>query len=263
MAEERREQSTQGRKRRRRIKMTGTALKIYGCVTMLFYTIGMSIVQNGLIHVKRYDSAGLQTLLSENPDMMLLSGWASIFQLLGGLAVPVFAFLLVEGFMHTSSYKKYVLTMLGFALLSEIPYDLAMSDALFDFSSQNALFTMTICLIMLYALRMVKDKKGFSGKAMIVIVVVAAILWGSLLKCNFSLCIVLLCAVYYLMYDRKGMAVLMGAALSSMYVTGPLSAYAIWNYEGERGWNKNKYVFYIFYPAHLLILGVISHLMGA
>lgn len=262
MEEEKKEQREKGRKRRR-IRMTGTALKIYGCITMLMYTIGMSIVQNGLIHVNQYDSESLQAMLSENPDMMLLSGWGLVLQLLGGLAVPVFAFLLVEGFVHTSSYKRYLLTMLGFALLSEIPYDLAINDKLFDWSSQNALFTMTFCLIMLYALRMLKDRKGLLGKCMILVVVVAAILWGSLLKCNFSLCIILLCAVYYLMYDRKGMAVLMGAAISSLYITGPFSAYAIWNYEGERGWNKNKYVFYIFYPAHLLILGVISHFLAA
>ena len=72
---------------------------------------------------------------------------------------------------------------------------------------------------------------------------------------------ILLCAVYYLLYDRNGVKVLMGCAISTLYVTGPLSTYAIWNYNGERGWNKNKYVFYAFYPLHLLVLGVIAHLM--
>lgn len=247
---------------RRSIELTGTKLKIYGCITMLFYTFGMSVVQNGLIHINQYDSASFSALLSENPDMMLLSGWASVFQLIGGLAVPVFAFLLVEGFTHTVSFPRYVLTMLGFAVISEIPYDLAMNDVLWDLSSQNVLFTLTVCLVMLYGLRMLKGKQGVLSKLGIVIVVVAAILWSSIFRLSFGLCMILLCAIYYLFYERKGLRVLMGCAVSTMYVTGPFSAYALWMYNGQRGWNKNKYLFYAFYPAHLLLLGILSRIIA-
>ena len=74
--------------------------------------------------------------------------------------MPVFAFLLVEGFQHTSSFKRYLLTMLGFAVVSEIPYDLAMSGSLWSLNSQNSLFTLSICLIMLYGLRLYSGRKG-------------------------------------------------------------------------------------------------------
>ncbi len=247
---------------RRSFEMTGTKLKLYGCITMLFYSIGISIVQNGLIHINQYDNVTFSRMLSENPDMMLLSGWASVLQLIGGLAVPVFAFLLVEGFVHTSSFRRYLLTMLGFAALSEIPYDLAMNDTCWDPSSQNALFSLAICLVMLYGLRLLEERGGKVSKVLMAVVVVAALLWSSLLRLNFGLCLILLCAVYYLLYDRKGMRILVGCAVSTMYVTGPLSGYALWSYNGARGWNQNKYLFYGFYPAHLLILGLISHVMA-
>ena len=55
---------------------------------------------------------------------MTLAGIGSIMQLIGGMAIPVFAFLLVEGFRNTSDYKKYLITMVITALVSEIPYDL-------------------------------------------------------------------------------------------------------------------------------------------
>ena len=44
-------------------------------------------------------------------------------ELLGGLSVPLFAFLLVEGFRNTSDYRRYLLTMVGFALAEgcEVP----------------------------------------------------------------------------------------------------------------------------------------------
>lgn len=257
MEEERR----QRKPLRRSIELTGTKLKLYGCITMLFYTIGVSIVQNGMIQINQYDNVTFSKMLSENPDMMLLSGWASVLQLIGGLAVPVFAFLLVEGFVHTSSFWRYLLTMLGFAVLSEIPYDLAMNDTLWDLSSQNALFSLSICLVMLYGLRLLQERGGKLSKVLMVMVVIAALLWSSLFRCNFGLCLILLCAVYYLLYDRKGIRILMGCAVSTMYVTGPLSGYALWSYNGERGWNKNKYVFYAFYPLHLLILGIIARVV--
>ena len=90
----------------------------------------------------------------------------------------------------------------------------------------------------------------------------AAILWCSFFRCNFGLCTVMLAAVYYLLYDQKSLRVLIGCAVSAMYITAPISGYALWNYTGERGRNKHKYVFYILYPLHLLILGVIAHIMA-
>lgn len=256
------EQEERRTRRRRSIAVTGTKLKIYACITMLFYTIGMSIVQNGLIHINDYTKGDLLDLLKNDPDMMVLSGWASVLQLIGGLAVPVFAFLLVEGFRYTSDYRRYLLSMLGFAVLSEVPYDLAMNNTLWDMSSQNVLFTMTVCLVMLYALRVLQGKKGLLYRLGQLVIVIAAILWCSFLRCNFGLCTVLLVAVYYLLYDRNGLKIILGCAISIMYVTGPLSTYVIWGYNGQRGWNKNKYLFYAFYPVHLLVLGVIAHLMA-
>ena len=152
--------------------------------------------------------------------------------------------------------------MLGFAVLSEVPYDLAMGDVLWNMSSQNPLFTLVISLIMLYALRMFSARKGIATRVVQAMIVLAAILWCTLLSTGFGLCTVLLTAVYYLAYEKNGVKVLLGCAISAMYVTGPLSGYALWNYTGQRGWNKNKYLFYAFYPIHLLVLGLAAHMMA-
>lgn len=253
----------QGTRRRRfHLSMSGTNLKIYGCVTMLFYTISMSIIQNGIIRINQYDTTALSQALKDSPDLMVISGWASVFQLIGGLAVPVFAFLLVEGFLHTGSFRRYLLTMLGFAVISEVPYDLAMNDTVWTLSSQNVLFTYAICLVMLYGLRLFVGRKGAGYRLIQIVMVIAAMLWSSFFRCGFGLCTVLLTAVYYLLYEQKGVRVLIGCAVSAMYVTAPISGYALWNYTGERGKKINKYVFYALYPAHLLVLGVIAHFMA-
>lgn len=250
------------RKPRRVILVTGTKLKVYACITMLFYTIGVAVVQNGLIHVNQYSTEELSQALSEDSQLMVLSGWASVLQLIGGLAVPVFAFLLVEGFVHTSSVKNYLLRLLAFAVLSEIPYDLAMNGTLWDTSSQNTLFTLAVCLAMLYCLRLLEQRHGIGWKLFQLLVVLAAVLWCSLLQLSCGLCMVLVCAIFYKLYDRKGVRLLLGCAVSVMYVTGPFSGYLLWNYCGDRGWDKNKYLFYVFYPLHLLVLGVIGTLLA-
>ena len=252
------------RKRRRfRLDMNGSAMKIYGCATMLFYTISRSVFQNGVIGVANYGSGELSAAMEADPHLMMLSGWASVFQLIGGLALPVFAFLLVEGFVHTSSFKRYLLLMLGFAAVSEVPYDLAMSRTWWDMSGQNLLFTYALCLIMLYGLKLLGgygENKGLGRWLGQLCVVLATVLWGMLLRSAFGLISVVLTAIYYLFYEKRGVGVLLGCAVSILYVTAPLSGYAVYNYDGQRGKiaRKYKYLFYALYPAHLLILGLVA-----
>ena len=149
------------KEKRLSIPMHGTNLKLYGCITMVFYTLSVSVFQIGLLRIGEYDSIeAFSGAVAADPGLMSLSTWATVLQMIGWLSVPVFAFLLVEGFQHTSSFKRYLLTMLGFAVVSEIPYDLAMSGSLWSLNSQNSLFTLSICLIMLYGLRLYSGRKG-------------------------------------------------------------------------------------------------------
>lgn len=243
-----------------RIELTGTVMKLYGCVAMFFYSLSRSVFQLGLIGMDRYGEGELSAAMAQDPHLMMLSGWASVFQLIGGLAVPVFAFLLVEGFRHTSSFKRYFLTMVAFAVISEAPYDLAMSGKVWDMSAQSVMVTYCLCLVMLFGLEAVAARKGFLWRLIQVMLVVATALWTMMLQTAFGLVTVLLAAIYYFFYDKRGMGVLLGCGVSILYVTAPLSGYVIYNYSGRRGdlADKYKYVFYALYPAHLLALGLIA-----
>ena len=238
--------------------ITADGLKMFACITMLIQTIGVAVIEKGLIHLDQYTQDSLNQAMAQDSRLMTLAGIGSIMQLIGGMAIPVFTFLLVEGFRNTSDYKKYLLLMVLTAVISEIPYDLAVGGKIMDWSSQNAMVTMSICLIMLKCLDIFKDGSGVTGGLVRMLIVLAAVIWVSLFRAEYGLCMVLLAAVFYVFYTQNVLKTVLGCIISLMYITGPLSFYGIWCYNGERKDRINKYVYYAFYPVHLLVLGVIA-----
>ena len=66
---------------------------------------------------------------------------------IGRIAFPVFAFMTVEGYFHTHNLKKYMLRLLLFALLSEIPFDLMYGGTWFYPIHQNVIWTLLMGLL--------------------------------------------------------------------------------------------------------------------
>lgn len=238
--------------------ITADGLKMFACIAMLIQTIGVAVIEKGLIHLDQYTQDSLNQAMAQDSRLMTLAGIGSIMQLIGGMAIPVFAVLLVEGFRNTSDYKKYLLTMIITALVSEIPYDLAICGKVWDLSSQNAMITMCICLILLKCMELFSNSSGFAGSMVRILIMIAAIVWVSIFRAEYGLCMVLLVTVFYVFDTKNVLKTVLGCIISLMYVTGPIAFYGIWCYNGERKDRINKYVYYAFYPLHLLVLGVIA-----
>ena len=119
--------------------LTGSSLKKIAMITMLIDHIGACVFERGLLLVDetRNDAALFEML--RNTDRIL--------RLIGRVSFPIFCFLLVEGFLHTHDRKKYALRLFLFALVSEIPFDLAIMGRLFDPVHQNVFFTLLIGLL--------------------------------------------------------------------------------------------------------------------
>ena len=113
--------------------ITADGLKIFAWVVMTLQYVGVIIVEKGIIRLDQYTQEELSTAMAEDSHLMMQAGVGSILQLLGGMAIPLFAFLLVEGFRSTSNYRKYLITVGAFALISEIPYDFAMKGQISTF----------------------------------------------------------------------------------------------------------------------------------
>lgn len=79
--------------------------------------------------------------------------------LIGRIAFPIFAFMIVEGFYHTSNLKKYLLRMLIFALISEIPFDLMCGGVWFYGTQQNVMWTYIISVLAILLIELTKKIK--------------------------------------------------------------------------------------------------------
>lgn len=175
-----------------------------------------------------------------------------IFRYIGRLSFPIFCFLLVEGFVHTRNVYKYVMRLGVFAVVSEIPYDLAFRNELFNWSKQNVFFTLCLGVAVLYLL---KQTKNNLEKA---VYIVFAMFFAEMLKSDYGAFGILLIIWFYMLYEDKAWK-LAGGAVWNLYngigiqSYGALAMIPIAFYNGKRGMQL-KYIFYLFYPLHLLLL---------
>ncbi len=225
---------------------TGSTLKIIAIITMLIDHIGAVILEPFL-------TPGFQVF---NPqtiyDILYI-----ISRTIGRIAFPLFCFLLVQGFIHTSNVKKYALRLGAFALISEIPFDMAMCNgSLFDFSKQNVFFTLLIGLITLYLMDKYKEKRYLG----LIFLFLAAGL-TELINADYGMFGILPIGLFYLSRESKKKTMLAGLIAfffeAPLFLVVYLSLPLIYFYNGKRGLSI-KYFFYAFYPLHLLFLYLIK-----
>lgn len=182
-----------------------------------------------------------------------------ILKVVGRLAFILYAFLLVEGFTHTKSSKHYFFRLLIFALLSEIPYDLAFGGQWFDTSRQNIFFTLLGGLSGL----MVIDSNKISSDVKILLIV-ALVTAANLFHFDYYYLGVLQVVCFYVFRTNVLKQFLTVGILNLLYMfristqsAAILGLLPIYLYNGERG-KKTGILFYIFYPAHLVVFWIIK-----
>lgn len=184
----------------------------------------------------------------------------TVMRYIGRLAFPIFCFLLVEGFLHTSNVKKYLTRMLIFALVAEIPFDLALSGQAFYWWYQNVFWTLFLGLLVMYLI------KRFPAKWMILVAGLGGMLVAHLLNTDYGAGGVLLIFVFYYLKERELlkyiiMALLMIIGYGGSQIFSLIAIIPMLLYNGERGKFSMKWFFYAFYPAHLMVLFVLYQVM--
>lgn len=182
-----------------------------------------------------------------------------ILRIIGRLAFPIYCFLLVEGAMHTRDIRKYELRLFLFAVISEIPFDLAFFRQI-HWSHQNVFFTLFLGVV---AIDLAKQCKN---KIMIFFIAAVAVILAQLLHTDYGGSGIVFILCYYLMHEWKIFRHLMFAAENILLYGIGIQSYAslaavpMMLYNGKKG-PSLKYFFYAFYPLHLLILYLIIRIL--
>ena len=228
--------------------LSGAWLKLIAILSMLIDHVNKALIYPNLV-----SNDGILTTVS------------NIFDIIGRIAFPLFCFLLVEGFFKTRSRKKYLLNLLIFGVISEVPFDMFTTASFFNMNWNNVMFTLAFVLITIWIIDILKERMQKLPKTLwyfasfiIVIIMCIAAMYLSL---DYEHHAILIGYFFYLFHDVPLLAIPFGYA--SMY-TQPWALLGFGltlTYNGKRG-KQNKMLNYWFYPAHLLILGILRLCLG-
>lgn len=210
-----------------------------------------------------------------NPESVV----GTIFIYAGYFTAPVMIYFLVEGYDYTCSRKRYFGRLFLFAVISELPFCLALTQGkIIEFYGFNMLFTLCLCFLLIYI------EREMTHMAMRNLLIVGIFLAS--IFCDWA--IIAPAFTLFFIHGKVSAAGMKGAFVKAAVffgifnLIGGIGRFPIWQtllyavlsigaigaagfcitvlYNGkrmEKGKNFSKWFFYIFYPAHLLLLGVI------
>lgn len=238
-------------------RLSGAGIKIIAIISMIIDHVGGHIVRSWFV-LSEYN-----IVTAENQSTsILIHTVIKVCDALGSIAFPLFCFLLAEGYVHTRDKRKYALTMLAFAFISEIPFNLVHRMRFFYPGLQNVMFTLAISIFTLYAAELIDEKTKGSRKKWLcrAAVIIAGMGLAFLVRGEYVFLGVLAITLFYYLREYKYLRLLAFVPLVVPSLWSLLALPAVMLYNGERG-KQNKYFFYIFYPAHFLLIYAVMALL--
>ena len=214
-----------------RPKLSGSVLKVVAMISMVIDHCAYYLLEHG-------------TVLYE------------AMRCVGRIAFPVFAFLIAEGVVHSRNRKRYFLQLLGFAIISEVPWFLLNGAD----GTHNVMFTLALGVVALALLDRCCEHKVLSFMAVTLVAVLAYYI-GT----DYDWRGVLMIAIFYMIQSQadnlQGRMIQILFTLPQMLHYGTMgvifASVVILSYNGDRGFITGKawkYAFYAFYPMHLLLI---------
>ena len=231
---------------------------------------------------------------------LIPSGLHFLLQFGGGFTFPIMAFFLVEGYRYTRDFKKYATRIFIFALISQVPHMMSLGsiETGMNFFLGNIMFTLFIGLIILWMYDNMKKRGLFWFLFVVLTLITLACDWGLIGPIMILLyhtikteklkrTVVPFLAFWFNLFAAFVIGMIVGFAVAFgdpeallaatetaediswaqalaglMFPVGMLASIpVIRSYSGERG-RSMKYLFYAFYPLHLLVIGVLAYVLG-
>ena len=204
--------------------------------------------------------------------------------LVGRLTCPIMCYFIAEGFHHTRDVRKYTARLFAFAVISHFAYIFASNDfsgwrSFIPFYSGNVLNQTSVMWSLAWGLVMLRaansDKLSAAGKTL-VIILICLVSFPSDWSCIASLCVLafgtnrgeLKKQAFWLVFYVALYAIVYALALDWVYglvqMGVVLSLPVLRLYNGQRGRSPQvnrvmKWLFYVYYPLHLLVIGLLEH----
>lgn len=193
------------------------------------------------------------------PDLIFL-------RILGRLAFPIFAFMIAQGYRHTSNRGRYFLSIFGIGVVLQILYYLV-SQSLY----QSVLITFSLSILLLFFIDLASNKKIdilFLPPVFLFLYFLSERLPGMLrsdFEIDYGFFGIILPALIFLstnFYIRR-VFLSLGLILLSYHIGGIqwyslLSLIPLSLYNEKRGRGYYKYFFYLYYPLHLAVLYLVN-----
>ncbi len=232
--------------------MSGSLLKLLAVIVML-------IDHTAAFVLYLYKPATQPILFIGSYELSLYK----IMRYIGRTAFPIFVFLLVEGFCHTHNKKKYGSNLLIFAMISEIPWNLLHSGNFF-YDKQNVFFTLLLGYIGMVVIESYQDTKTVLCKIKQAVILFVLLLLSMLLKADYGIVGFGYVLLIYILRDNCILQAVLGICFLPSKWIGGAAFIPINLYNGKRGFIKGniaKYLFYGFYPLHLICLYIIRRMI--
>lgn len=224
--------------------LTSGHLKVIACIAMLL----SHLAQSGLLY------------------MMEFAKTADLFMLIGRISMPLFSFMAVQGIILSKNREKYLKRLFIFALVSEIPFDLAFSGTAFFVYSQNVFFSLFLGALMVYLWEKIGTSQAniFLKLCFEILIFLGFYFIAGFFMTDYDSRAIVIIGLMYLAKESRlltAIAILIGFAFEARiggdYLSIPYMVYLsiplIFLYNGKRG-TYNKWYFYAFYPVHLILI---------
>lgn len=242
------------------------ALRVWGALFLIAGAVGQGIIMNVLMGMQGKGSAEILSSLESSEKNLTLGIFALLMQMAYSCAIPIFTFLLVDGFRRTTSVKHYTLRVAGVALLTEIPYNLAMSGVWFDFNSRNPMVAMVLGMVMMIIYNYYSGKK-IKNILIRVMVFLLSIIWIDMLRIDHGVAIVVMISTIWALRKNRSWQILGGCAMmfvvsavpsmNPSYWLAPIVFLAVHFYSDEPC-DENRWINYLSFPAILLVVGLVA-----
>ena len=268
------------------MQLSWSQLKLIAYITMLIDHTAHVLLQNGIMVTYPECSPYVK------PVMILMRG-------IGRIAFPIFSFLLVEGLIHTRSRVKYLLRILLLAIISEPVFDYANNGVFYYADYQNVFITLLIAATTMCVLSLIEQNDRLNKNIYVLyvlqgIVVIVGCFLAEFLKVDYGMSGIIIPLIMGVIRRLKldsssAFAIYFVATIIArvirnivnaptyilnpgmwyekylMYTINNLQIFAIlalipiFMYDGTKGKPLPKAVYYLFYPVHLSILGLICY----